>query len=97
MTLAVAARRKLSEVVDARAVSASKPGDREPDSGLDKAQIRMPRVDGREVRLQAVRSHAALLAQIPKIGDQVRRTCGEGRDKGFALLPLTRVQKSNQR
>jgi len=43
------------------AISAVKPSDGVPNSRLGEAQVGVPRVDGREVRLEAARGHAALL------------------------------------
>ena len=116
ITLAVAARRKLSEVEDARAslriesihdisgnrsstnhrltilevrlhlaVSTAETSDGVPNSGLGQTQVSVPRIDGREIRLQAACGHLTLLPQIPKVGEQVGRAC---RERGDWRLPL---------
>ena len=48
----------------------------------------MPRVNGREIRLETACSHAALLAQVTQIGEQVGRAGGKGRNGRLALLLL---------
>ena len=67
------------------AVSTAETSDGVPNSGLGQAQVSVPRIDGRKIRLQAACGDLTLLPQIPKVGEQVGRAC---RERGDWRLPL---------
>ena len=81
------------------AIAATQARNRMPDGWLGEAQIRVPRVDGRDVRLQAACGYTALLPQISQICKQVCGAGGEGGDRRLAALllhPRTEIKPALQ-